>query len=117
MYKFFLFLTELRHAVRWQRSSAINYTIKYVQYFWKKNVNGGEERRDATKKRKEKGSPGGCNWREEQVWGKQGKEVLEGEKVDGKGKGKESMGKNKVQEKVSLTKALFFIGDIIIVEN
>ena len=34
-----------------------------------------------------------------------------------KGKGKESMGKNKVREKVSLTKALFLIGDIIIVEN
>ena len=30
-------------------------------YFWKKKVNGGEERRDATKERKEKGSPGGCN--------------------------------------------------------
>ena len=90
--------------------------------FGKKKVNGGEERRDATKERKEKGkkekaSPGGCNWREEQVWGKQGKEVLEEEKVDGKGKGKESMGKNKGREKVSLTKALFFIGDIIIVEN
>lgn len=73
--------------------------------------------KERKREKKEKGSPGGCNWREEQVWGKQGKEVLEGEKVDGKRKGKESMGKNKVREKVSLTKALFFIGDIIIVEN
>ena len=78
---------------------------------------GMQLEKERKREKKEKGSPGGCNWREEQVWGKQGKEVLEGEKVDGKGKGKESMGKNKVREKVSLTKALFFIGDIIIVEN
>ena len=78
---------------------------------------GMQLKKERKREKKEKGSPGGCNWREEQVWSKQGKEVLEGEKVYGKGKGKESMGKNKVREKVSLTKALFFIGDIIIVEN
>jgi len=74
-------------------------------------------KKERKREKKEKASPGECNWREEQVWGKQGKELLEGEKVDVKGKGKESMGKNKVREKVSLTKALFLIGDIIIVEN
>ena len=62
-------------------------------------------KKERKREKKEKASPGGCNWREEQVWGKQGKKVLEEEKVDGKGKGKESMGKNKVREKVFLTKA------------
>ena len=82
-------------------------------YFWK-NVNGGEERRDATKERKEKGSPGGCYNIEEK-----NKFEVNKEKRFWKGKGKESMGKNKVREKVFLTKAyrllLFFIGDIIII--
>lgn len=57
--------------------------------------------KERKREKKEKGSPGGCNWREEQVWGKQGKEVLEGEKVDGKGKGKKVWEKTRCEKKFS----------------